>query len=146
MNYPEATVGAVIFNPDNKILICKSHKWDDKYIIPGGHIELGEKMETALRREVKEETNLDVFDIELISITESVYDENFHEEKHFIFIDFLCRTDSDNVILNEEAEEYEWIDLAEVDNYELVGVIKPLLNEIKNRENSNFKKDILYGF
>ncbi|ADO77499.1 NUDIX hydrolase [Halanaerobium praevalens DSM 2228] len=42
MKYPEPTVGAIIFNPDNKILLCKSHKWNNQYIIPGGHIELGE--------------------------------------------------------------------------------------------------------
>ena len=48
MKYPEPTVGAIIFNPDNKILLCKSHKWNNQYIIPGGHIELGEGMEEAL--------------------------------------------------------------------------------------------------
>ena len=52
MRYPEPTVGAIIFNPDNKILLCKSHKWNNKYIIPGGHIELGTKMEAALKREI----------------------------------------------------------------------------------------------
>ncbi len=61
MQYPEITVGAVIFNSDNKILLCKSHKWNDKYIIPGGHIELGEKMETALKREILEETGLEIY-------------------------------------------------------------------------------------
>ena len=34
MKYPEPTVGAIIFNPDNKVLLCKAHKWNDKYIIP----------------------------------------------------------------------------------------------------------------
>lgn len=57
MKYPEPTVGAIIYNPDNKVLLCKAHKWNDKYIIPGGHIELGEKMEEALKREILEENN-----------------------------------------------------------------------------------------
>lgn len=60
MKYPEPTVGAVIFNPDNKILLCKSHKWDHKYVIPGGHIELGEKMEEALKREILEENEVTI--------------------------------------------------------------------------------------
>jgi len=44
----------------------KSHKWHDAYVIPGGHIELGETAEEALRREIKEETALDIYGIEFI--------------------------------------------------------------------------------
>ncbi|ADL12770.1 NUDIX hydrolase [Acetohalobium arabaticum DSM 5501] len=61
MKYPEPTVGAVIFNPDDEILLCKSNKWDNKYVIPGGHIELGERMEKALIREIKEEKGKLIF-------------------------------------------------------------------------------------
>ena len=57
MKYPVPVVGAVIINPDNKILLCKSHKWNDEYD-SGGHIELGEKMEEALEREILEEDGL----------------------------------------------------------------------------------------
>jgi nucleoside triphosphatase len=146
MKYPEPTVGAVIFNPDNKILLCKSHKWNNKYIIPGGHIELGEKMEEALRREIREETGLEIYDVRLISIKESVYDKTFHDKKHFIFIDYICKTDSYNIVLNEEAQEYEWVDLNEIDNFELGGFVKPLLKEIINRKESKYKTEILYGY
>ncbi|TDO73393.1 nucleoside triphosphatase [Halanaerobium saccharolyticum] len=146
MQYPETTVGAVIFNSDNKILLCKSHKWNDKYIIPGGHIELGEKMEAALKREILEETGLEIYDLNLISIKESVYNKAFHEDKHFIFIDYICRTDSDDVILNEEAEEYEWVALNEVDNYDLGGFVKSLLDELRNKEESEHKTEIFYGY
>lgn len=37
--YPEPVVSAVIFNPDGKILLCKSHKWNNRYVIPGGYID-----------------------------------------------------------------------------------------------------------
>lgn len=146
MKYPEPTVGAIIFNPDNKILLCKSHKWDNKYIIPGGHIELGEKMEEALRREIFEETGLEIYDIKLISLKESILSDTFHEEKHFIFIDYICKTNSYEVILNEEAQEYKWIDLDEIENYELGGFIQPLLMELRNNEDSQYKTEIYYGY
>ena len=61
--YPEPTVGALIFNQADKILLIKSHKWHNQYVVPGGHIELGETMEDALRREIEEETGLSIHDI-----------------------------------------------------------------------------------
>jgi len=56
MKYPELTVSALIYNPQDQILLCRSHKWDDRYSIPGGHVEYGETLEEALRREIDEET------------------------------------------------------------------------------------------
>lgn len=146
MEYPEPTVGAVIFNPDNEVLLCKSHKWNNQYIIPGGHIELGETMEQALKREVMEETGLEIHDIQLISIVESVYHEAFHERKHFIFNDFICRTDSYNVVLNDEAEEYCWVNLNDIYRYDIGGFVKQLLVEIRNKKQSKFRTEILFGF
>jgi nucleoside triphosphatase len=109
--YPEPTVGALIFDPAGRLFLMKSHKWKDKYCIPGGHIELGERIEDAVRREVKEETNLDIRDLEFVSLQEAVYDEDFWQPRHFIFLDFACRTDSTEVKLNDEAEEYVWVPL-----------------------------------
>lgn len=146
LNYPEVTVGAVIINPDNKILLCKSHKWNNKYVIPGGHIESGEKMEEALKREILEETGLNIFDIELLSIKESIYNESFYEDRHFIFIDFICKTDSYDVFLNEEAEEYVWVKLDEIDKFKLGGFVKSLFDEIRNKEISENISEIFYGY
>lgn len=111
--YPEPTVGALIFNPEGKIFLMKSHKWRGKYVIPGGHIELGEKMETALKREVKEETNLDIHDIEFLLFQEFIYGKTFWHKGHYIFFDYCCRTESTDVKLNEEAEEYLWVSIKE---------------------------------
>lgn len=112
-HYPETTVGALILNKNNQILLIKSHKWSDQYVIPGGHIEMGESMEDALKREIKEETGLDVFQIELFAVFESIYNKEFIKNKHFIFLDFSCKTNSNDVILNEEGQEFIWIDLKE---------------------------------
>lgn len=112
--FPEPTVGALIFSPENKLFLMKSHKWKGKYVIPGGHIELGETIENALKREVKEETNLDIYDIEFVCFQEFIYDDRFWEKKHFIFFDYACRTDVVNAVLNHEAEEYLWVSLEQI--------------------------------
>jgi nucleoside triphosphatase len=111
--YPEPTVGALIFNPEAKVLLVKQDKWRGKYVVPGGHIELGETMEDALRREMMEETGLVIHDIQFALLQEFIFDEQFHERRHFIFFDFVCKTDSHNVVLNSESQRYVWVSLEE---------------------------------
>lgn len=106
-------MGALILGPDDRLFLMRSHKWRDRYVVPGGHIELGERMEDALRREVKEETGLDIYDIEFLQFQEFIFDEAFWRRRHFIFFDFVCRTDSTDATLNDEAEEYVWVPVEE---------------------------------
>lgn len=107
--FPEPTVGALIFNPEGKIFLMKSHKWLGKYVIPGGHIELGETMEDALRREIKEETGLSIFGIKFLFFQEFIFDKVFWKKRHFVFFDFVSRTKSSRVTLNSEGQEYVWV-------------------------------------
>ena len=111
--FPHPTVGALIFNPEGKFLLVRSHKFHDKYVVPGGHIEVGEKMTDALIREAKEETGLDIYDLEFIFFQEFIQDKSFWKNMHFIFFDFACKTDSSEVTLNEEAQSYVWVTLEE---------------------------------
>ncbi len=108
-NYPEPTVGALILDSQGRLLLTRSHKWRDRYVVPGGHVELGERLEEALRREVKEETGLDIRDIEFLMYQEFIFDDVFWKKRHYIFFDFVCRVDSAQVVLNSEAEEYVWV-------------------------------------
>lgn len=108
--YPEPTVGIFIFNAKDEVLLLQSHKWPGAYVVPGGHVELGERLEETAIREAKEETGLDIYDLEFILFQEFVYDPAFWKQRHFIFFDFAAKTDSTEVILNDEAQEYIWIE------------------------------------
>ena len=60
-NFPrgiELVTGAVIENQNGEILMVKSHKWNNKWCMPGGHIDPGETIEHAALREAEEETGL----------------------------------------------------------------------------------------
>ena len=109
--FPEPTVGVFIFNKAGEMLLLKSHKFPDKYVIPGGHVELGERLEEAAIREAKEETGLDIYGLKFINFQEFIYDPCFWKKRHFIFFDYLCRADSLEVQLNDEAQEYIWAGL-----------------------------------
>ncbi len=108
--YPEPTVGILIFNSRGEILLVKSHKWRGKYVVPGGHIELGETAVEVARREAKEETGLDISDIQFLCWQECIYDESFWQARHFIFLDFTAHVGDGEVILNDEAQDFIWID------------------------------------
>lgn len=110
-SFPEPTVGVFIFNQDNELLLLKSHKWPEKFVIPGGHVELGERIEDAAIREAKEETGLDIYDLEFINFQEFIYDPSFWKPRHFIFFDYACKTRSTDVQLNDEAEDHVWVQL-----------------------------------
>lgn len=107
-SFPEPTVGAFIFNPEGKLLLVRSHKWHAKWVVPGGHLELGETLEQAMIRETLEETGLAVTGVEFINYQEFIYDAAFWKPRHFIFFDFSCQSDGSVVVLNDEAEEYTW--------------------------------------
>jgi len=107
--FPEPTVGIFIFNPAGELLLLKSHKWFDKFVVPGGHVELGERLEEAAVREAKEETGLDIRDLEFICHQEFIHDPAFWKRRHFVFFDFAAQTDTLEVTLNDEAEEHIWV-------------------------------------
>ena len=107
--YPEPTVGALIVNKEGRILLTKSHKWFDKYTLPGGHIEVGETMKEAVIREVKEEVGLDVEVAEMLLMQEAIFAQEFWKRKHFIFFDFLCKSKDQQVKLDgRELQECVW--------------------------------------
>lgn len=109
--FPEPTVGVFIFNSSGEMLLLKSHKFPGKYVVPGGHVELGERLEEAAIREAKEETGLDIYDLKFINFQQFIYDPSFWKKRHFIFFDYACKTDSLSVRLNNEAEEHVWVKL-----------------------------------
>ena len=107
--FPKAVVGAIVYNDKGEIFLAKSYKWRNKWAIPGGHVERGESLKSAVKREVKEETNLDVKNIEFVDIQESIFSKEFHKKRHFIFIDFCCNAVSSDIKLNNELQEHRWI-------------------------------------
>lgn len=108
-------------------------------------MEKGERMEDALEREVKEETGLKVYDIELISLQESIFSRQFHSKRHFIFIDYLCKTDAMEVILNDEADGYAWVRPDAVLNYDLGGYTRRFFEEYLG-DQATYKKSIFYQY
>jgi len=108
--YPEPTVGAVILNGRRQMLLVRSHKWGDRWTIAGGHVEVGETLEDALRREIREEVGLEIRDIRFLMTQEAIFSREFWEKRHFVFFDFVCRCGKGAVRVDgEEVQSFEWV-------------------------------------
>jgi phosphoglycolate phosphatase-like HAD superfamily hydrolase/ADP-ribose pyrophosphatase YjhB (NUDIX family) len=106
---PLATVGALIFNSKNEVLMLRTHKWSNLWGIPGGKIKWGETSEAALRREILEETGLKISDIKFVLVQDCIRSKEFYREAHFVLLNYTCRcVGRPSVKLNDEAREFRW--------------------------------------
>ena len=107
--YAVPATGALIFNEDDEIFLMKSPKWDDQWLVPGGKVDKGETMHETVRREVKEETGLDVDNIEFFNAKDGGNPDDFERDTHFIFLNFICTASGEVELDKREAVDYTWI-------------------------------------
>ncbi len=106
---PVVTVGALIFDPSGKVLMVRTQKWSDLWGIPGGKVKWGETCEEALRREILEETALEISDIRFVLAQDCIQSKEFYREAHFVLLNYVCRCDGKREVrLNDEAREFQW--------------------------------------
>ena len=58
--YPETLVNGLIFNDRGDILLVKDERWKGKLALPGGHVEIGETLKDALKREISDQLQIDI--------------------------------------------------------------------------------------
>jgi len=105
---PKIVAGILVYNNNDEIFLAKNVKWDDKWTVIGGHLEMGESLQDCAKREVKEETNLEIEDIRLVDIQESIFPNTYYKNKHMIFVDFSAKMSGGDAKLNDEFSEYKW--------------------------------------
>jgi phosphoglycolate phosphatase len=111
---PLATVGGLIFDGADRVLMIRTQKWSGLWGIPGGKIKWGETSLDALRRELKEETDLAITDIEFVLVQDCIHSKEFYRDAHFVLLNYTCRCAGPaEVKLNDEAREFRWVTLAE---------------------------------
>jgi phosphoglycolate phosphatase len=111
---PIVTVGGLIFNRAGQVLMLRTHKWSNLWGIPGGKIKWAEPAIDALRREIKEETNLEVTDIEFVLVQDCIHSKEFYRDAHFVLLNYTCRCGVEpQVKLNDEAREFRWMTIAD---------------------------------
>ncbi|MFZ1342739.1 nucleotide triphosphate diphosphatase NUDT15 [Thiothrix eikelboomii] len=143
MEYLRAGVGVIIANEEKKILICKrkAKLGFGTYSIPGGNIELGEKIISAAVREVFEETGLEVKNLVFLGITNNI-DIYKIGHSHSISIIFYTNEYIGTVELKEpnKHESWSWYLPSEIPepHFEPSKLATNLLNKYLLNENKKF--------
>ncbi|MDK3161961.1 NUDIX domain-containing protein [Kamptonema cortianum] len=83
----------------------------------------------ALRREIREETALDIDEIRFVMVQDCIRPPEFYKKAHFLLLNYTCRTRQTDVVLNEEAEVFRWLPLAEAKKLDLNTPTKILIEE-----------------
>lgn len=111
------SVKAFIVNEKKELLLIKRRKKDvhypDIWEIPGGRLDSGENPFIGLKREAKEETNLDIEILNPLGVAHFMRDDG----QKITLIGFLCKNLTDDVILSEEHTEYKWVAIEGAENY-----------------------------
>jgi 8-oxo-dGTP diphosphatase len=125
MTKPELCVGAVVRQNDALLLIRRGRgvavgQWS----IPGGRVEFGETMAAAVRREVAEETGLDVAVGDLIG-----WVERFGPDYHFVIADFHATVLGGALQAGDDASDTAWVAVAALPTTDLVAGLLGFLEE-----------------
>ena len=131
---PISTVGGLIFNQAGEVLMIRTHKWSNLWGIPGGKIKWGEPSEDALRREIKEETDLEITDIEFVLVQDCIHSKEFYRDAHFILLNYTCRCAGEpRVRLNDEAREFRWLTIEAALKMEINQPTRKLLFAVREK-------------
>src|SRR6204780_5276228 len=109
---PYLAVSAAIF-PDGRVLIVRRARppAHGLYTLPGGGVELGETLEEAVIRKVREETILDFEPVALAGYRQAITrDAAGGVERHFVILPFAARWIAGEVSLNDELGEAHWLE------------------------------------
>lgn len=115
--YPQAPlmgVGAVIIQNGRILLVQRAREpMKGHWSIPGGLVEVGESLHTAVVREVMEETGLAVEPLELVELLDRIHREDDRVRYHYVIADYLCRVTGGVLQAGSDAAAVRWVQRAE---------------------------------
>jgi 8-oxo-dGTP diphosphatase len=133
-DYPERPIigiGAVIVHRNCVLLVRRATEpLKGEWSVPGGMLELGEKLRDGVRREVLEETGLEVKPIDVLDVFDSIFrDEHGRTQYHYVLIDYLCRLVSGEAKAGSDVSEVRWVQEDELAAMELRDSIEQVVRK-----------------
>ena len=118
---PIVGVGAVVIHDGRALVVRRATEpLKGQWSIPGGMLELGEKLREGVAREVKEETGLIIEVGEVLDVFDSIFpDPAGRPQYHYVLIDFLCRSIGGELLASSDVDAAKWVTSQELDNLEM---------------------------
>ena len=141
-DYPERPiigVAAVLIENDRVTLVRRGRapaygEWS----LPGGAVELGETLESAVTREVNEEIGLEVEVLELVAVLDRIFlDKEGQIQFHYVLLDFLCRKIGGKLLASSDAIACAQVPFFALDEYKLTKETKEVINRAYRRLNGD---------
>jgi len=126
-------VGAVVFR-DGKVLLIERGREPLKgwWTLPGGLVETGERLECAVRREILEETGLEVRPSEVVAIFERIMpDIEGRTEFHYVIVDYLCELKGGTLKADSDVAGAAWVPLDRLSSYKMAPGTPPVIEKAR---------------
>ncbi len=129
MDAPGVGVAAIVVAEGRVLLVRRARPpARGQWSFPGGRVHLGERLQDALRREVREECGLEVAVGRLFEVAEVLLDED-GERFHWVVLDYLARPLGGRLAAGDDAAEARWVAAAELPQL----AVPPLVAELARR-------------
>ncbi|MHC1567037.1 MAG: NUDIX hydrolase [Candidatus Syntropharchaeia archaeon] len=118
-NQITVAVGAIVENDKGEILLVRHVPerggfWQGKFIFPGGKLEVGERIKEGIKREVKEETHLEIELISPIEPFERIVRSQNGVKLHVIYIDYIAKVVGGELKPDSDIGEAIWVNKKEI--------------------------------
>ncbi|MBP9718875.1 MAG: NUDIX domain-containing protein [Candidatus Levybacteria bacterium] len=136
IDYIGVGVGAAIFNKEGKLFITlrgeKAQNERGKWEIPGGGVEFGETFEDAIKREIKEELDIDIEVIELLGVCSHIIPD---EKQHWVAPTYICKIKkgSPKIMEPHKCADIGWFTIKEAEKLNLSLITKYDIGQIKKK-------------
>jgi ADP-ribose pyrophosphatase YjhB (NUDIX family) len=123
---PQLAVSGVIFR-DGKVLLVRRARSPGKglYSLPGGRVEFGESLHTALHREVDEETGLRIEILGLAGWRDVLPTSG--GGGHYLIMSFAARWTEREPVLNDEHDDFKWLAPEEIGALKVTGGLQEVI-------------------
>lgn len=130
---PIPGVAAVVFSGDAVLLVRRGNEPSrGRWGLPGGVVELGETVEEAVVREVREETGLEVRPLKLVTVFDSIVrDPDGRVRFHYVLCEYLSEAIGGALHANSDVLEARWVPLDELNSLDISAGTRRFIERVR---------------
>jgi len=134
---PLVGVGAIVFNGSRVLLVKRgSEPYRNVWSLPGGGVEVGETLEEAVKRELKEECGIEIEIVRLAAVLDSIqFDAEDRVRYHYVLVDFEADYAGGHLVSRSDASESRWCTIDSLESLEMTQGTRELIEEVARHRN-----------